>query len=101
MMSANSLMDYENDPEVLEKLYRNQPEKFELELSYALKQKPDSITFRIWATRLNIELSQKDDISPTLITVIGISILAGLTTRIPALFFREDWFYPRFAPFVA
>jgi len=28
MMSANSLMDYENDPEVLEKLYRNQPEKF-------------------------------------------------------------------------
>jgi len=103
MMSVNTLIDYENDPEALEKLYRNQPEKFELELSYALKQKPDSITFRIWATRLSIEFSQKDDISPTptLITVIGISILAGLTTRIPALFFREDWFYPRFAPFVA
>ena len=31
MMSANTLIDYENDPEVLEKLYRNQPEKFELE----------------------------------------------------------------------
>ena len=85
-MSVNTLIDYENDPEALEKLYRNQPEKFEWELSYALKQKPDSITFRIWATRLNIEFSQKDDISPTptLIIVIGISILAGLTTRIPA-----------------
>ena len=100
-MFVNTLLDYENDPEKLELLYKEQPDKFELDLSGALNQKPDSITFRVWATRLNIKLPQKENTSPTLITVITLSVFAGLVAKVPAFFLNENWFYPRFAPFVA
>ena len=99
-MSENTLLDFENDLEKLELLYKEQPDKFKMDLLGALNQKPDSITFRIWAARLNIKLPQKEHTSPSLFTVITLSICAGLMVKVPVFFLNENWFYPRFAPFV-
>ena len=101
-MSENEILNLLNDPTGLEKLYRNNPEKFKDDLSDAIHKSPDSQILEVWNVRLSYsEPKPEKRNQPSLLSVILISFICLAAIKLPEYsYISESWFYPRFAPMI-
>jgi hypothetical protein len=82
----NQVIENIDNPENLERLYRNDPDLFIEEFSFAYKSQPDSPVLSVWNQRLNFQktLTDKNKVFFTkefhLMAVC--SLMAGIATRI-------------------
>ncbi|MFT7562337.1 MAG: hypothetical protein ACI93R_004272 [Flavobacteriales bacterium] len=99
-MSKNVLLENLNQPEILEQVYRDSPQEFELQFKDAIEKNNDSETLRVWSARLSYSPptpSQKISIS----LLVFFCFIAGVVSKIPSYFpIDSDWFYPRFIPLI-
>lgn len=95
------------DPVQLETGYRQNPNDFRQWLSGALARKPESELLRAWDARLNFP--EPDTPAPVtdkpgnnfLLYTVFISTVSWAIAKIPAYIgVDEEWFYPRFIPFL-
>ena len=100
-MSKNLIMDNLDQPEILEEIYRNSPDKFELLLQEAIERKSDSETLKVWRARLAYSLPKPTQRISILLLVI-LCLITGFFTKIPSFFpIDGEWYYPRFIPLIA
>jgi len=111
------ILEAEQDPRLLETLYRSDPEEFTSILPEILTEKPDSAIFQIWKERLfypeNSEtettakvVASKEKPFRNFLVVLFFCLLGGLLSRIPLILnwqenynhfmrIREQLFYMR------
>jgi hypothetical protein len=92
----------QNDPRVLEQMYRINKSAFKREFTSLYPELKDNTLADFWNERLNFE---KEDInwgtSRELIFVIIASLIAGFIAKFPAIFsLDEEFFYPRNIGFI-
>ncbi|MDH3641059.1 MAG: hypothetical protein OES38_03130 [Gammaproteobacteria bacterium] len=94
------ILQYREDPDSLERLYRANSNGFSVSLPAALAQAPDSLALRVWNARLSLAHSAPagDAGHAALWWVIAIGLAVALLVRLPTIWISGDWFYPRFAP---
>jgi hypothetical protein len=112
------ILEAEQDPHLLEALYRLNPEEFTTVFPEVIAEKPDSAIFQIWKERLyypeNIEIESTEKVAENksnknLIFIVFFCILGGMLAKIPVFFkweyHQEELFYMRnvslfFMPFI-
>ncbi|MEW5249400.1 hypothetical protein [Microbulbifer discodermiae] len=99
-MTNNIITDNLGRPEVLEKIYRDSPEKFESLLQESITHNAESETLRVWYARLSYSPSiSVQKISITLL--VALCLAAGFLAKLSTIFsFDDQWYYPRFIPLV-
>ena len=96
-MIADTILALLNDPKALEVLYRESPRAFRRALNEAREKRPDEIVLRVWDARLS-NGAQTSAAPRALGPALAIALGCGLLVRLPAIWLREEWYYPRFAP---
>jgi len=104
------ILEAEQDPRLLETLYRSDPEEFTTAFPEVIAEKPDSIIFKIWQERLffapnqetesaELEVASKEKPVRNFLVVLLFCLLGGLLSKIPLIFNwiddREMMFYMR------
>lgn len=96
------------DPEELEKIYRNTPELFADSFDDAFHSNPDSKVLEVWQARLRYETSLKSktqlfvmDNLREIMLIVVLALVGGTLARIPIMFdgINSEAFYQRFASF--
>ena len=94
-----SLKSNIRDPEMLEKLYREDKKAFKTEFDIIYPEIKETETAKFWKTRLEFDTSadiRKTVTFPEVLTVIGICLFVAFLIKIPALFqihYSEETFY--------
>lgn len=100
IMSNNVILDNLDQPDLLEAAYRKAPDTFEADLERALAIKSDSETLRVWRARLHYS-PPTETRKVSILTLVLLCLLTGFLVKIPSFLPVDDnWFYPRFIPFV-
>ena len=100
-MTTDRIHQLPDDPEELEALYRQDPESFGRLLEEASRAAPDSLVLRVWRARLRSEKPHDGVVQRRgLASACGVALICGAFVRLPALFLGEEWYYPRFAPWL-
>ena len=98
---------YKNqDAIALEQGFHDNPEAFRQWFGIAIAQHPDDALLKVWQARLSF--SEKDfqdknrkPVKNLLLYTVFISTIVWAIAKIPAFItVAEDWFYPRFIPFL-
>ena len=98
--NGNSVLDKLEQPDALELAYRNEPERFKVELTEALLAYPDSETLKVWHARLYFT-AQSSLTQSSFVFLLGMCLVATLLVKLPAyLEIEGDWYYPRFVPLI-
>ena len=99
-MSENVILNNLDHPQILEEVYRSNPDKFEVDLAEALSQRKDSETLRVWDARLSF-VSPDEPSKVSVLFIVFLCLLAGFFTKLPSIFpIDGDWYYPRFVPLI-
>lgn len=98
----NEILSNLDNPEALERLYREDKSTFKREFNALPPDLNDNKLLAFWNVRLN---SGREEVAwgnrNDLIFVVGISLIAGLIAKLPALFqIDENFFYPRNVGFI-
>ncbi len=98
----DEIIAHQNDPRVLEQMYRINKSAFKREFTSVYPELQGNALADFWNERLNFE---KDDInwgtSRELLFVIIASLIAGFIAKFPAIFsLDEEFFYPRNIGFI-
>lgn len=78
-------------------MYRSSPDTFRTALAEAAAVRPDEVVLRVWVARLS-EPPRNTLAAGRLGPAVVIALCCGLLVRLPAIWFGEDWYYPRFMP---
>lgn len=99
-ITRKDILDKIDDPEGLENLFRSDPEPFREVILSLPEGEAGSGLLKFWRARL--EYAGKVLLRPgvPLLIVFLIAVILGSFVRIPAAFLTEQWYYPRFAPFL-
>lgn len=99
------ILEAEQDPRLLETLYRSDPEEFTSILPEILTEKPDSAIFQIWKERLFYTENPKTESTAKVVTskekpvrnflfILFFCLLGGLLSRIPLILnWQENYNY--------
>ncbi|MBN2354915.1 DUF4153 domain-containing protein [candidate division KSB1 bacterium] len=98
-----NIKNHLNDPRMLERLYRQNPDEFSRGLDALYTQHPDSILLRAWWERLHYQeqgLPSKTDRITGIVEwalIILLAFLSGTYAKYPEIVegIKEDSFYPR------
>jgi hypothetical protein len=86
MNITNKIIDNLNNPQELEKIYREKPDDFNESFSYAWKQYPDSPILSVWYERLNynekLDIKESSLDKKDIYYMLILAVLAGTITRI-------------------
>ena len=96
------IISHQNDPEKLERLYRENKAQFKKEFNIVYSQLSETNTARFWNARLNYENNAvyRATVSDWGFIIIA-SLLAGILAKFPAFFsIDEEFFYPRNIGFI-
>lgn len=96
--TTQRIVDALHDPGGLETLYRQDPASFQAAFPEASRTAPDSPIVQVWAARLDYREPARELAGPRLWPAIGLGLLVGLLVRVPAVWFGDEWYYPRLAP---
>ncbi|CAN5567070.1 DUF4153 domain-containing protein [soil metagenome] len=104
-MNKEDILSGINDPEYLEKLFREDEVEFKNEFNLTYPAISGSPLAGFWNARLNYENSETttkfDKSSSELLFIIVASLLAGFIAKVPDIFpINEDFYYPRNLGFV-
>ncbi len=84
-----------DNPEALERFYRQFPQQFEQQLNSCLDKKPSNPVLRVWQARLNYQ--PEEVIRFSIWSVLILCLLASVLIKLPVMFdITEDWFFERF-----
>ena len=86
------------DPEELERLYRQDSASFRAAIHEVSRMAPDSPTVRVWLARLEYKEPGDDSENQWIWYAAVIGLCFGLLVRLPALWLGAEWYYPRMAP---
>lgn len=91
-----------NNPNLLERLYRNNKATFKKEFNLLFSQIQDNPTAQVWNERLNFyEENTSLKSNNELLIIFIASLIAGLIAKIPQLFsVQSDFFYSRNCAFI-
>lgn len=88
-------------PHRLEHAYRSDPAAFKAWLDVALPQRPESVLLQAWQVRLAYREEAASTGNNTLLYTILIATVAWAIAKLPDYVTVDDeWFYPRFLPFL-
>ena len=88
-------------PQELEQAWRRDPAAFSTWLDDALARQPESVLLQAWQARLYYREAVPAAGRNTLLNTVFIATLAWAVAKLPAFVtLREDWFYPRFIPWL-
>lgn len=102
-MEEIQILQNQTNAEELEKSYRSDPEKFKIAFNKVYEKTNKSELLDFWHIRLNYK-ENKNSFSnrKELITVIILSIIAGLAMKLPFIFeLNEELFYTRNVGFIS
>ncbi len=98
------IIEYIQNPDALEKLYREDPSSFSKAL-YSIPKDSIGSSYEFWIARLrydshfSIEITKPGN-NISILVVILLAVIAGTIAKIPDIFkIEEDFFYPRFIGF--
>lgn len=96
MESSNLVIENSTKPDVLERMYRNDPNAFTKSFKQAWEQNPDSPILSVWYERLNFsEKEKKSSMLENGFIFMGIlAIMAGVSTRIIFHFIEQETIAP-------
>ncbi|SON48551.1 hypothetical protein [Vibrio tapetis] len=84
-----------DNPEELERFYRQSPQQFEQQLNASLGQNPSNLVLRVWHALLNYR--PEEMIRFSILSVLLLCLFASVFIKIPMLFdINDDWFFERF-----
>ena len=92
------------DADFLERQYRNSPDDFRAWFTKVFRENPDNPLLLAWNARLNYQ-SFRSENAPAprnlLLVTILISCVSWAIAKAPSYInLNEEWFYPRFIPFI-
>lgn len=96
MESSNLVIENSTKPDVLERMYRKDPNAFTKSFKQAWEQNPDSPILSVWYERLNFsEMEKKSSMLENGFIFMGIlAIMAGVSTRIIFHFIEQETIAP-------
>ncbi len=84
-----------DNPEELERFYRQSPQQFEQQLNACFDKNPSNLALRVWHARLNYHPIEV--IKFSIGSVLTLCLLASVFIKIPMMFdIGDDWFFERF-----